>query len=87
MDIARDEKIEHPKKRLVTCLDKMEEADQFTEDIINAAALQQGIERGELERNAGELAGWQVEVVEGLTLQEMISAMVAIEQELRDIEP
>lgn len=87
MDIARDEKIEDPKKRLVTCLDKLEESDQFTEDIIDAAAWQKQIERGELERNAGQLAGWQVEVVEGLTLQEMISAMVAIEQELRDIEP
>lgn len=86
MDIERDENIGDAKQRLRNCLDKLEDADQFTEEIIDAAALQQAMERGELERNAGQLAGWQVEVVDGLSLQEIISAMVAIEKELKDIE-
>lgn len=86
MDIGRKEKLRDAKDKLSYCLDKLEKADQYSDEIINAEAEQKQVDREELENNFGKLAGQQVEVVEDLTIQEIIGAIVAAEQELKEIE-
>lgn len=86
MDIGRKERLRDAKDKLNYCLDKLEEAGQYSDEIINAEADQKQTDREELEKTFGELAGRQVEVVEDLTIEEMVGAMVAAEQELKEIE-
>lgn len=86
MNIGRDKKIQNAMDKIGYCLDKLEDADQFTEDVINSAAHQKQVDREDLERRFGELAGWQFEVVEDLTIEEMVGALIAAERELREID-